>query len=69
MSPSRSTRPSRRKTGRKAEELSQKLTELETRLGPEYLALIESLRNANLRSEDGQEIMSAFDTLDASCPH
>jgi predicted nucleic acid-binding Zn-ribbon protein len=57
------------KDRKKAEVLSQKLTELETKLGPDYLALIESLRNANLTSEDGQAIMSAFDTVDESCPH
>jgi hypothetical protein len=30
---------------KKAAELAQKLTELEKNLGPEYLALVESLRN------------------------
>jgi hypothetical protein len=57
------------KDRKKTEELSQKLTKLETNLGPEYVALIESLRDVNLTSEDAQEIMSAFDTLDQSCPH
>ena len=33
------------------------------------LALMESLRNVNLSSKDGQEIESMFDTLDESCPH
>ena len=57
------------KDRKKAEELSQKLTELETHLGPEYLALVESLRNMDLTSKDGQEIVSTFDKLDESCPH
>jgi hypothetical protein len=57
------------KDSRKAEELSQKLHELEKNLGPEYVALIESLGNENLTSEDSGRITSAFDTLDASCPH
>jgi hypothetical protein len=57
------------KDRRKAEELSQKLTESETHLGPEYLALVESLRNMDLTSKEGQEIVSTFDKLDESCPH
>ena len=54
---------------KKANELAQKLTELERNLGSEYLALVESLRSMDLTSKDGQEIMSAFDKLDESCPH
>jgi hypothetical protein len=57
------------KDRKKAEELSQKLTELETHLGPEYVALVESLRNMDLTSKDGQEIVSTFDKLDESCSH
>jgi hypothetical protein len=54
---------------KKAAELAQKLTELEKNLGPEYLALVESLRSMDLTSKDGQEIMLTFDKLDESCPH
>jgi len=54
---------------KKVEELVQKLTELEKGLGPEYLALVESLRAMDLTSKDNQEILSTFDTLDDSCPH
>jgi uncharacterized protein YchJ len=53
---------------KKAAELAQKLTELEKNLGPEYLALVESLRSMDLTSKDGQEIMLTFDKLDESCP-
>ena len=53
----------------KLQDLADKLTEQQTNLGSEYLALMESLRNANLTSKDGQEIESLFDTLDESCPH
>src|SRR5215471_20526288 len=49
---------------KKVEELVQKLTELEKGLGPEYLALVESLRAMDLTSKDNQEILSTFDTLD-----
>ena len=49
----------------KAEKLADQLTEQ----GSEYLALMESLRSANLTSKDGQEIESMFDEVDESCPH
>jgi hypothetical protein len=57
------------KDNEKVEELADKLTEQEKNLGSEYLALMESLRNMNLSSKDGQEIESTFDTLDESCTH
>jgi hypothetical protein len=59
----------REKDDKKAQELAQKLTDLEKNLGPEYLALVESLRAVDLTSKDGQEIVSTFDALDESCPH
>jgi hypothetical protein len=54
---------------KRAAELAPKLTELEKNLGPEYLALVESLRSIDLTSKDGQEIMLTFDKLDDFCPH
>jgi hypothetical protein len=57
------------KNTKKAAELAEKLTDLEKNLGPEYVALVDALRNFDLNSKDGQEIVSTFDTLDASCPH
>jgi hypothetical protein len=57
------------KDHKKFDELAQKLPELEKKLGPEYLGLLESLRSVNLTSRDGQEIVSMFDTLGDSCPH
>ena len=57
------------KDKKKFDELTQKLPELEKSLGPEYLGLVESLGKVNLPPKDGQEIVSTFDTLDASCPH
>jgi hypothetical protein len=53
---------------KRAAELAPKLTELEKNLGPEYLALVESLRSMDLTSKDGQEIMLTFDKLDDFCP-
>jgi hypothetical protein len=57
------------KDKKKFDELAQKLPELEKNLGPEYLGLIESLGKVNLPPKDGQDIVSTFDTLDASCHH
>ncbi len=57
------------KDKKKFEELGQKLPELEKNLGSEYLGLLESLRNVDLTSKDGREIVSMFDTLDDSCSH
>jgi hypothetical protein len=58
-----------KKDNNKAEELAQRISESEKQLGPEYLALVDALRNIDLNSKEGQEILSTFDTLDASCPH
>jgi len=57
------------KDNKKAAELAQKLNDLEKNLGPEYVALVDALRNTDLNSKEAQEIISTFDTLDASCPH
>jgi hypothetical protein len=57
------------KDSKKAGELAQRISEGEKQLGPEYVALADALRNVDLNAKDGQEIVSTFDTLDASCPH
>jgi hypothetical protein len=56
-----------KKEGEKAEDLSRKINELQKTLGPEYLALLEALKNVDPNSKDGQEIVSIFDKLDSSC--
>jgi hypothetical protein len=56
-----------KKEGKKAEDLSQKINELQKNLGPEYLELLEALKNVDPNSKDGQEIVSIFDKLDSSC--
>ena len=56
-----------KKESEKAEDLSQKINELQKNLGPEYLALLEALKNVDPNSKDGQEIVSIFDKLDSSC--
>jgi len=57
------------KDTKKAEELAQKLNEMEKNLGPEYLALVDELRNVDLTSKEGQEIVLIFNGLDESCAH
>jgi len=58
----------RHKDPKKAEDLSQKVDDLQKNLGPEYLALLEALKDVDPDSEDGQEIVSIFAMLDQSCP-
>jgi hypothetical protein len=57
------------KDPKKAEDLSQKIDDLQKKLGPEYLALLEAIKNVDPDSKDGQVIVSMFVTLDKSCPH
>jgi hypothetical protein len=56
-----------KKDRKKAEDLSQRINELQEKLGPEYLALLEALKEVDPNSKDGQEIVSIFDKLDSSC--
>ena len=56
-----------KKDRKKAEDLSQKINELQKKLGPEYLALLKATEHVDPNSKDGQEIVSIFDKLDSSC--
>ena len=55
------------KDRKKADDLSQKISELEKTLGPEYLALADNLNNMDPNSREGQEIASIIGSLDKSC--
>ena len=57
------------KDPKKAEDLSQKIDELEKTLGPEYLALAMGLQHMGPASREGQEIVSIIESLDKSCEH
>jgi hypothetical protein len=57
------------KDRKKADDLSQKIGELEKTLGPEYLELADNLNNVDPSSREGEEIASIFESLDNSCPH
>jgi hypothetical protein len=52
---------------KKAEELSQKINELGTNLGPEFVALADALKNMDPNSQVGPEIGLIFNKLDALC--
>ena len=52
---------------KQAEDLSQKIGELEKTLGPEYLALADKLKDMDSTSPEGKEIGSIFESLDQSC--
>ena len=56
-----------KKDTKKADELSQKMDELGTKLGPEYVALMDGLKEIDAESQDGQEIGSTFEALDKLC--
>ena len=56
-----------KKDTKKADELSQKMDELGTKLGPEYVALMDGLQEIDPESQDGQEIGSTLDALDKLC--
>ena len=52
---------------KKAEELSQKMSDLGTNLGPAFVALADALKNMDQNSQVGPEIGSIFNKLDAMC--
>jgi hypothetical protein len=56
-----------KKDTKKADELSQKMDELGTKLGPEYVALMDGLQEIDPESQDGQEIGSTLEALDKLC--
>jgi hypothetical protein len=55
------------KDRKKAQDLSQKIGELEKTLGPEYLALAKALENMGPTSREVREIVPIIESLDKSC--
>ena len=51
----------------KAKELSEKADEVGRKLGPEFVALADGLKNTDPNSQDGQDIGSILDRLDEFC--
>ena len=56
-----------KKDTKKADDLSQKMDELEKQLGPEYVTLIDGLQGMDPNSPDGFEIGSMFTALAKLC--
>jgi flagellar motility protein MotE (MotC chaperone) len=52
---------------KKIDELNQKMEELATKLGPEYVALMGELQDIDPSSKDGQDIGLALEGLDNLC--
>jgi hypothetical protein len=55
------------KDTKKADELYQHVDELATKLGPEYIALMNGLQDMDPDSEEGKEIGSTLDALNKLC--
>jgi len=55
------------KDTKKADELYQQVDELATKLGPEYIALMDGLQDMDPDSEDGKEIGSTLNVLNKLC--
>ncbi|HZL30980.1 MAG TPA: hypothetical protein VFC54_07960 [Pseudolabrys sp.] len=58
---------SEKKDDKKADALADKADELATKLGPEYIALMDGLQEIDPNSKESQDIGTAFDALDALC--
>jgi hypothetical protein len=56
-----------KKDGKTADELSQKMKELEKKLGPEYVTLMDGLQDIDPESDDGVDIQATLAALDKSC--
>ena len=57
----------RKKETKKVEKLAQNIDELESKLGPEYPALLDGLWNIDPASRDAKEIGSILNKLDDFC--
>ena len=55
------------KDRKKTVALSQKIDGLKKKLGPEFVALVDGLKDFDPDSPDGQEITSIIESLDESC--
>jgi hypothetical protein len=55
------------KDSKKAEALSRQIFELEIKLGPEYIALANNLKDVDPNSPQAKEIDTILATLDDSC--
>ena len=58
---------SRKQNTKKVEKLAQNIDDLESKLGPEYPALLDGLWSIDPASRDAKEIGSILDKLDDLC--
>jgi uncharacterized protein HemX len=58
-----------KKDRKKVRALSEKIVELDKKMGPEFAALIDIKKHVDLNSPDGQEIASMVQSLGESCPY
>jgi hypothetical protein len=49
------------------DELNKKMSEMATKLGPEYVALMTRLEDIDPNSKEAREVSSALETLDKLC--
>jgi hypothetical protein len=56
-----------KKDEKKVDELSQKADDLGTKIGPEYVALMDGLQEMDPNAKDGQEIGAMLEDLDKLC--
>ena len=55
------------KDNKKLQELGKKLYELEQKLGPEYVNLMDRLQQVDPSSKEGQQLSAALEPLDKQC--
>jgi hypothetical protein len=61
-------RADQEKDKKKTKALSQRINQLQKKLGPEFVVLENILNYIDLKSPDGREIASIIQTLNESCP-
>jgi hypothetical protein len=56
-----------KKDTKKVDELSKQMDDMSTKLGPEYIALMDGLQDVDPNSKDGKDIGAVLDGLDKLC--
>jgi hypothetical protein len=57
-----------KKDTKKVEELTKMAESLQSKTGPEYASLMESLEDVNPESADGKKLATALEAFDKLCP-
>jgi hypothetical protein len=57
-----------KKDQKKVEDLNKQAETLGQKLGPDYQKLMASMEDIDPESKEGKDIISVFDSLDATCP-